>query len=81
MSIKKSLDKLKQAIYANKPPSFPRAPMPGQLPDGSWDPNCCVKFEGLGTTDPKVYLICNGVVTPIRLSEVAKNAKSCPEYA
>jgi len=81
MSLKNSLDKLKNAIDSTKSLAAARF-MPGQLADVSWNPNCCVAFEGLNTTDPKVYLYCNGkLVKEIKLSEVAKNAKACPEVS
>ena len=85
MSIKKSLEKLKlamaalvdnKAISANKLEQMRR--LSGQLPDGSWNPACCLYFDLSDSMYPKVYLYCNQrLIGEMRLNQVPYNARMC----
>ena len=50
MSLRNSLQKLKEVIHAAKPPGRIN---PTPFPEG-----CCLQWVGLGTPDPKIYLNC-----------------------
>ena len=50
MSLRNSLQKLKEVIHAAKPP---RIINPPPFPE-----DCCLDFVGIGTTNPKIYLNC-----------------------
>ena len=52
MSLRNSLQKLKEVIHAAKPPR--------RIIPPPWPENCCLHWVGIGTPDPKIYLYCSG---------------------
>ena len=52
MSLRNSLQKLKEVIHAAKPP--------GTISPPRFPENCCLTFVDIGTANPKIYLNCPG---------------------